>query len=593
MTGILGGTATGTALQSMVDATHDEPWYGRERFEHGEFGLCLTHHDERDPGGWLAWRGDGRAGVVEGAIANREELGLDTDDLFASLFDDPVELCARLDGSFVIAGIDREAERIVLATDRLGAHPCYYRADDEFHFASGLGPLLARLDDPTLDEQAVSDMLLLGFVWGEKTLIEGCKALAPATVLEYTAGEVSTERYWSPSFDALPDEGYLDELVRQYRAAIGDAATTVEDTAGLWLSGGLDSRAVAAELDRHAGREFDALAAYTYDANPHGGGNPELAGEIATTLDISLDEVVVTPELFVERLGEAVDHTDGMLRWSSFLNLLSAYVLPDEHAGVIMEGSGLGELLGQHPRRSHFRMYDSATEGLLQSEAMADPEAVQSLLTVEVDPRESFERTVERSGERTHRGRMIAGNYASYYPRMAFASDAVARSQVGTRVPFVRGEFLEHTAGLPMKYRMRTLPFTGGKIPYGILQTKLVLMRALDPRLSAIPYERTGLAPDHPFPLHVAGFVATTGLARLARRTTYGGRKVPDEWYRHVPAVRELFDELLKSACERPIFEAEEIRRLRREHLTGEANHVVGPIAAITTLELWMQRNLD
>lgn len=593
MTGILGGTTAETALQSMLDAMHDEPWYGRERLGDDGYALGLVHHDERDENGWLTWWGDERIGAVHGAISNREDVAPSADDFFDSLFADPTALLDRLDGSFVVAGVNPASDRVVVATDRLGTRPCYYHTGGEFRFASGLAPLVSEIDDPTLDERAVSDMLLMGFVWGEKTLLDEAAVLPPATVLEYVEGELSTQRYWSPSFDALPREGYLDELIERYRSAIGSVSRTMNDTVGLWLSGGLDSRTVAAELNRHVGREFDALMAYTYDANPHGGGNPELADEVAAALGIGLDQVELTPETFLAHIEEAVDHTDGMLRWSSFLNLLSTYALPEGHAGVLLEGSGQGELMGQHPRRSHFQRYGSAAEGLLRSEAMVEPEDVQTLLTVDVDPRETFERSIARSDERTRRGKMLDAHYANYYSRMAFASDAVARSQVGTRVPFVHGEFLEQTARLPMTYRMRTLPLTRGKIPYGVLQTKLALMRALDTDLSAIRYERTGVPPKYPFPVHVAGFVTTTALARLGRRTTYGGRSVPDEWYRSHSDVREFFDDLLRSACERSVFDDEEIRRLRREHLTGEANHVVGPLAAITTLELWMRRNID
>jgi asparagine synthase (glutamine-hydrolysing) len=64
-------------------------------------------------------------------------------------------------------------------------------------------------------------------------------------------------------------------------------------------------------------------------------------------------------------------------------------------------------------------------------------------------------------------------------------------------------------------------------------------------------------------------------------------------WYRNQPAVREFFDRLLDSACERSVFDGETIRRLRREHLSGEANHVITSLAAVTTLELWLQRNFE
>ncbi len=591
MTGIVGGTVADPVLGELVEELHEEPWYGRERFAFDGCSLALVHHGEHDTAGRLTWTDGERAAVVHGAISNRDELGMDEDELFEALFADPTRLCARLDGPFVVAAVDGTG-RVILGTDRLGTRPCYYHADDGVRFASSLGPLLAGIDDPEVDEQAVADMLLMGTVWGEKTLVEGVQKLPPATVLEYD-GTLSTERYWSPSFDALPDDGYLPGLVERYRTVIGDMATTMDDEVGLWLSGGLDSRTMAAELARHAGHEFGSLETYTYDANPTGGGNPELAGEVAAHLDLDIDLVELTPELLVDRLGEAVDLTDGMLRWSAFLNLLSVYTLPESHAGVLLEGAGQGELMGHHLRRHHLTGTDSPIESLYWSEAMVDNESAAALLDAEVDPLQSLIDTAEESERATKKGTILEAHFDNYYSRVTLASNAIPRSQAGTRVPFAHQDFLEYTARLPLKYRIRTIPFTGGKIPYGMTPAKLALTATLDADLADIRYERTGVAPKYPYPVHVAGFLSTTAFTRLAGGTSYGGRSVPDEWYRNHTGVREFIDELLESACERSFFDGDEVRRLRREHLTGEANHMVTSLAAITTLELWLQRNVD
>jgi asparagine synthase (glutamine-hydrolysing) len=591
MTGIVGGTVSGPTLDELAGELHEESWYGRERFAVGDCSLALVHHGERDTAGRLTWTDGERAGVVHGAISNRDELNLSTDELFEALFADPTRLCARLDGPFVVAGVDGTG-RVILGTDRLGTRPCYYHAGDGIRFASSLTSLLAGIDNPTVDERAVADMLLMGTVWGEKTLLSGVTKLPPATVLEYD-GTLSTERYWSPSFDALPADDYLPGLVERYRTVIGDMATTMDGDAGLWLSGGLDSRTMAAELASHAGREFGELETYTYDANPSGGGNPKLAGQVAAHLDLDIDLVELTPELFIERLGEAVDLTDGMLRWPAFLNLLSVYTLPDPHAGVLLEGAGQGELMGHHLRRHHFTGTDSAIESLYWSEAMLDRESAAALLDAEVDPLQSLIDTADGSERATKKGTILEAHFDNYYSRVTLASNTIPRSQAGTRVPFAHQDFLEYAARLPLKYRIRTIPLTGGKIPYGMTPAKLALTETLDADLADIRYERTGVAPKHPYPVHVAGFLTTTALTRLAGGTSYGGRSVPDEWYRNHSDVREFIDGLLEGACDRPFFDGEEIRRLRREHLTGEANHMVTSLAAITTLELWLQRNLD
>jgi asparagine synthase (glutamine-hydrolysing) len=588
MTGIVGGSVTGRDLGAMANALHAEPWYGEERFEQGDYGLGIRHHDERDPAGWTAWQGDGSAGMLHGAITNREQRGLTDAVLFESVLDEPLETLPGLDGSFALACTD--GERLVLATDKLGTRPCYHHADDRLLFASGLPPVLAELDDPGIDEQGAGDMLLLGHLWGEKTLIEGIRALPPATVLEYAGGDASTERYWWPEFEPAPVAGYLDSLIGRYRTAMADASRTVAGEAGLWLSGGLDSRAMAGELKRNVETGvLSGLSAYTYDSNPRGAGNPELARRIAARLDVPIEEVRLTPERFLERVEPAIDLTDGMLRWSSMANLMATFALPDERPDVLLEGAGQGELVGEHLTRGHLRC--SPAESMYRSEAMVDAADAAALLAADVDPRDSLRAVAARSDERTRRGRIFDAHFGNYYSRMVFASDAVTRSQVGTRVPFAHGDFLAHAARLPPRYQLRTLP--GTEIPYSVTQPKLELVRALGPALAGVPYERTGLAPSWSFGLHVAGFVAKTGLSRLRSRTTYGGRSTLDEWYREHEGMRAFVDGLLDDARDRGLFDGDAVEELRREHLAGEANHVVTGIAAVTTLEYWLQSHFD
>ncbi|WP_160134790.1 asparagine synthase-related protein [Halococcus salsus] len=589
MTGFVGGAVTGRPLQQLADGMYHEPWYEHEFFEGGTHGIGFAHHGDRDPLGHTTWQGDGRMGIVYGGIPDHDRPA----EVFDRLLDAPATL-ADLDGSFAVVCLDTrgETDRVLVATDKLGTRPCYY-VEDRALFGSSLSTLLPELDDPIVDEQAVSDMLLLGNLWGDRTLVDEVKALPPATVLEYSEGEVRTERYWKPDFESAPRRGYIPELKTRYREAVDEASSTFGDTAGLWLSGGLDSRTLADGLARNAGRTFDSLVAYTYDANPRGGGNPAIARRVAAQLGVEVEELVMTPDRFLDVFETSVDLTDGMLRWSSLLNLSTIFNLDGEPANVLLEASGQGELIGQHPRRYNFVEHDSAVEGLVRSEQMVDTDTVQSLLAIDADPLRTFKETVAESDETTQRGRMLDVHYTNYYSRMTLASNTVPRSQAGTRVPFVNKDFLEHTAALPQAYRMGTFPLTGGSIPYGMTRPKHELARELDNGLDRIPYERTGLGPRRPFLAHLAGFVVKTGTARLRSKVAYGGAHEPDIWYREHEGLRERIDDLLRGACDRPWFDADEIRRLRREHLRGEANHMTTSLAAITTLECWFQRHLD
>lgn len=595
MTGLAGGTVTGRELTAMGDTLAHEPWYGRETYENGSYGVELLHHGDRDPGGYARYDDDGVFGAVYGAITNCHEGTLTVERAFDRLLSRPDYTLERLDGPFAIACLDERTDRLLLATDKLGTRPIYYASvDDGLLFGSELKAVLARLDDPTLDEQAANDLLLLGHMWGERTLVEGVQSLPPATVLEYDGETVTRSRYWRPDYEpAAPTREYDYELGRRYQASVASIAATMPDSVGMWLSGGLDSRQLAVELHRtlRDGDDCGALSAYTYDANPAGGGNPELARRVADHLNLHVTELDLSPDRFLETVDRAIDVTDGMIRWNTLLNLTAVFDVPDE-PGVLLEGAGQGELIGHHLRKRHLTAPSTPLESLVRSETALDPDVVRDVLDTTVDPLQSLRDEIDRSPANGFRNVVVDVHYQNYYARHTLASNHLVRRETGTRVPFVDRSFLEHAAKLPDDYRMKTLPFTGGRIPYGAAPAKLALMRQLDADLAAIPYERTSVPPKYPLPVHVAGFVGSVSLARLRSQTTYGGPGMVDEWYRRNEAFQSWLDDLIDDAMDRPLFDADALETARQEHRDRAGNHT-DLFSPVTTLERWLQRTID
>ena len=522
-------------------------------------------------------------------ISNQVGRDLDTDAVVEAVLERPQEVLPDLDGPFLIACYNGTTERIVVATDKIGARPYYYATGDdgELVFGSEVKVPLTRIDDPTVDVAAVSDVVMLGHVWGEKTLVEEVRALPPSTVLEYEDGEVERTRYWTPDFEtAEPGDNYIFELASRYRNAVADMAGTIDGETGLWLSGGLDSRAMASELERTAGTEggVNSIRTYTYDSNPPAGGNPALAGRIAETLGIPNEKVTLDGERFAEVLDSAIDATGGMIRWSTLINLSAVYNLGEDGPGVVLEAADQGELLGEHITRYQFTECESAAEGLYHRQHAIPEDTLDDLIDADVDPRAPFERSARKSDERTMPRTMLDAHFQNHYMRFVFASNPLARRKVGIRTPFANGAFLDHVAGLPMTYRVGTDPTTDGGVPYGASKSKLRLSRALNADLAKIPYERTRLPPAYPYYAHVAGFTLNTGVRLLLDQMTHEGRSLGDVWYRTDPDLREYIDDLLGGACDREFFDAETIKRIRREHLAEKENHIL-TLPPISTVE--------
>jgi len=594
MTGIAGGTVDGEVLGRMAATLEHEDWYEYEQFESGELGLGLQHHGEKDPHGYSFWTDGQTAGAIDGAVSNRSELGWSVSTIFERLLQSPEQTLEAIEGPFTIVCIDAADDRILLATDKIGSRPPMYSTENGFVFGSRLATIIEIVDDPTVDLQGVSDMLLMGHLWSDTTLLEEAKTLHPATVIEYHDGEITERRYWHPGYDqANTTDEYFHELTNSFQQTVDRTANAVAGDIGLWLSGGLDSRATISELARNheSSDTFDSLTTYTYDANPGGGVNPRLATEVAETLELPNETVPLSPDQFLPVLEKSVDVTDGMVNWNTFLNLSAVYNIEKHDPDILMEGI-VGELIGQHLCRYHLTEASSLVDSMYRSEASRSTDDVDDLLDANVDPLGSYRKEARRTDESSFGKAIVDTHFQNYYPRLAHASNPVPRSQVGTRVPYADGDFLSRAAKLPLSWRMGSLPFTEDKLIYGVVKPKIRMMQTLNRDLAEIPYERSRLKPTYPYPLHIAGFFTSTALSRLKSQRTYGGKSMAGEWYRNHDQFQKRLDGLIDDACKRSFLNATAIRECQQRHLQEESEEIK-TLSAITTLELWLQRHFD
>jgi asparagine synthase (glutamine-hydrolysing) len=546
-----------------------------------------------------SWEQDSRFGIVYGAVTNLDEIGWEFSDLFERLLDRPSETAATIEGPFVIACYDGSVNRYLLVTDKLGSRPCFYTTEDPFRFATAVSPLVDRLDSPSVDIQGVSDMILMGHLWGERTLVENIRTVRPATVMEITAGNVTSTRYWKPEYtEADPGPEYLSELARRYRQAARRTGRTLPATVGLWLSGGLDSRTTAAALlDGQLSDRFESMTAYTYDANPPTRDNPTIARTVADRLGMEFVEVPLTAETFFPVFESVIEATDGMIQWKTLVNLSATYSLTDGPTAML-EGMQ-GELVGDHPFRYHLYELNSVVQAQHDSEASVDAETVRRLLTPDVDPHGTFKAEERRSSETSHRAKVLDIHFQNYYARNVLASDRLVRQRMETRTPQVDGSYLEWCAKLPRAYRKGTFPFServikadAGGVPYGTSRAKLDLCRRVAPSVADVTYERTQTKPSRGYPFHVAGFVANVVTGRLRGEATYGRGALSDFWLRDTSTdLHQRVTDLIDDACSRPLFDSDVVLETYDQHMDGKNNSSM--LSRITTLEYWLQRHLD
>src|SRR6266508_1580599 len=205
---------------------------------------------------------DGRITVVQnGEIYNYRELRLELEraghrfstsgdtEVLAHLYEERGERFAeRLRGMFAIALWDSEQGRLLLARDRYGIKPLYYReAEGELAFASEL----RALPRGEIDLDALEAFLAFNSVPAPLTIVREVRKLPPGHVLGWHDGRSELRRYARPAPASAADvrEDEEAELVEELRARLRDAvrAHLVADVpVGVLLSGGIDSATLAA-----------------------------------------------------------------------------------------------------------------------------------------------------------------------------------------------------------------------------------------------------------------------------------------------------------------------------------------------------------
>ena len=223
---------------------------------------------------------DGSVWVVHnGEIYNHEELRRELEDAghrFSSRCDTEVLVHAyeewgddhveRLRGMFAYALYDRrrpDAPRVLLVRDRLGVKPMHVAWDGtRLAFASELAPLRGLpWVDLGIDHQALSEYFAFQCVPAPRTIHRGIRKLGPGQMLVLEAGEVRRRTYWDVAAIQRADDVSAEEAVELAERLCADAvrAHTIADVpVGLFLSGGLDSSAVAAFLGSSETRAFTA-----------------------------------------------------------------------------------------------------------------------------------------------------------------------------------------------------------------------------------------------------------------------------------------------------------------------------------------------
>jgi asparagine synthase (glutamine-hydrolysing) len=178
------------------------------------------------------------------------------------------ECAAHLDGKFSFCLWDKRKKTLLVATDRFGSGVINYYLDDRrFMFASKIRALIdTSVFSPEVDRSAVYSYCVFTFVPAPRTIYSRIKKMLPGHVLKVKSGKVEERKYWDITYDdgsEVKEESYYcrrirDELEGAVRRRFDVSAD--DGRTGAFLSGGLDSSAVAGLMRNISGREVKTFS---------------------------------------------------------------------------------------------------------------------------------------------------------------------------------------------------------------------------------------------------------------------------------------------------------------------------------------------
>ncbi|WP_305883835.1 asparagine synthase (glutamine-hydrolyzing) [Actinoallomurus soli] len=329
--------ALGMRRLAIVDVPgSDQPVYNEDRtvvavFNGEIYNFPALRRELRDRGHRLATNGD-----TECLVHLYEELG--------------DELVHRLRGMFAFAIWDGRRRRLLLARDRVGKKPLYWRTEGgTLWFASELKALTR---DPALrrevDLVALHHYLTYQYVPAPWSILRGVHKLPPGHLLSWQDGVAVTARYWR--VDCTPrDVASEEEAAEEVRVRLLDATRVrmvSERPLGALLSGGIDSSAVVAAMARHSAGPVKTFSVGFDDESLD---ERRYARMLARHYGTDHHEMVVTSSA-LEVLPALSWHYNEPFADSSSIPTFHLARMTGEQVTVVLNGDGGDELFGGYLR---------------------------------------------------------------------------------------------------------------------------------------------------------------------------------------------------------------------------------------------------
>lgn len=284
----------------------------------------------------------------------------DTEVILAAYREWGADCLARLNGMFAFALFDEGQQTVFLARDRAGEKPLFYcHINGELRFASELKALLADHElSRHVDPAALDCYLALGYVPGDRCILQGFNKLPPAHALLFhlKTGNAKIWRYWQlPRLEhaaqgPVDEATLLDELEALLEGAVRQQMVA-DVPVGVLLSGGVDSSLITAMAVRASSR----VQTFTVGFPGHGELDETKHARLVARHFGTRHTELMAEDVSVDLLPRLARQFDEPIVDSSMIPTFLVSELVRQHCKVALGGDGGDELFGGYGHYSRLQ----------------------------------------------------------------------------------------------------------------------------------------------------------------------------------------------------------------------------------------------
>ncbi len=294
--------------------------------------------------------------VFNGEIYNHHELRKDLEsrghrfrtncdtEAIIHAYEEYGELCPeKLNGMFGFAIIDLNRQTLFLARDRVGIKPLYYYHDAEkFVFGSELKSILEIEGvGRQVDLEALDNFLTFEYIPSPRSIFKDIAKLPPGHTLSLRGQKIQIKPYWDVSFseENASEADLCEELIELLRDSVKIRLMS-DVPLGAFLSGGLDSSSIVAMMSQQMNRPAKTFSIGFQEASYN---ESDYARTIASHFNTEHEEFLIQPDA-LELTEKLVAHLDEPFGDFSIFPTYLVSKMAREYVTVALSGDGGDEL---------------------------------------------------------------------------------------------------------------------------------------------------------------------------------------------------------------------------------------------------------